>query len=252
MEAERSLDPTERRIVGVLIEKELTTPAQYPLSLNGLVTGCNQKNNREPVTAYAEFEVEGAFRSLYVKGWACHATGLGRVVKHQHRVEEQLELDVPHRAVLAELLLRGAQQPGALRTRSARMAPTIAGQAELMEILDGLRGRGLVACLGRRSGERAERWAHTLASEEQLADELADGSAVGTPSDSGRSPTDADVVAPSRAAAPTVSPAAAPSPGAAPTKDLRERVDELEARVAALERRLGDDRSRDPDSTAGS
>lgn len=230
MQAERSLDPTERRIVGVLIEKELTTPAQYPLSLNALVTGCNQKNNRDPVSAYAEFEIEGAFRSLYVKGWVAHATGLGRVVKHQHRVEEQLGLNVPERAVLAELLLRGPQQPGELRARSARMAPTIDSVSRLMEVLESLRSQGLVTCLGRRSGERADRWGHTLCSEDSaLADPAAE--AVGVRETVAATPVAETPEQPA--------PAAPPSPSVSWTEDdLRRRVAELEARVAALERSL--------------
>jgi uncharacterized protein len=159
-------DPTERRIVGVLIEKALTTPDYYPMTLNALVAACNQKNNRDPVTYYAEFEVEGALRSLFEKKWVTYAEGGGRTRKWKHRLDERLSLSTRELAVVAELLLRGAQQPGELRARAARMAelPT---QEALMEVIDELGKRlpPLVVKLPRQSGERAERFDQTLATD---------------------------------------------------------------------------------------
>jgi uncharacterized protein YceH (UPF0502 family) len=157
-------DPTERRVVGVLIEKALSTPDYYPMTVNALVAACNQKNNRDPVTSYVEFEIEGALRALFDKKWVAYVEGGGRVRKWKHRLDERLGVSPTELAVLAELLLRGAQQPGELRARSARMA-NIPTQEALMEILDGLGKRlpPLVVKLPRVPGERADRYGQTLA-----------------------------------------------------------------------------------------
>lgn len=230
------LDPTERRIVGVLIEKALSTPAYYPMTLNALVAACNQKNNRDPVTGYAEFEVEGALRSLFEKKWVTYAEGGGRVRKWRHRVDEQVGLSAQELAVLAELLLRGPQQPNELRTRCERMAPI--GTPEAMsQILDalGTRSPPLVVNLGRRSGERADRYGQTLASD--------GAAAAATPAEAG-APAPAAAAAPAPATA--YSPPPAPSLGvhsAAPSDrggdpGLAERVEKLERRVAELEREI--------------
>jgi uncharacterized protein YceH (UPF0502 family) len=204
-------DPTERRIVGVLIEKALATPDYYPMTLNALVTACNQKNNRDPVTSYAEFEVDGALRSLVDKKWVTYVEGGGRVRKWKHRVDERLGVSTPELAVLAELLLRGAQQPGELRSRSGRMA-NIPTQEALMELLDQLSKRlpPLVVKLPRQPGERAERFGQTLAP---------DG-------------TDAAPASPPRAAEPGI-PAPAPAAGSLP-----ERIERLERQLAALRSEL--------------
>jgi uncharacterized protein YceH (UPF0502 family) len=213
------LDPTERRIVGVLIEKALSTPAYYPMTLNALVAACNQKNNRDPVTGYAEFEVEGALRSLFEKKWVTYAEGSGRTRKWRHRVDEQLGLSAQELAVLAELLLRGPQQPGELRTRCERMAPIPTPEA-LLEILDAMAKRSppLVVRLGRQSGERADRYGQTLAP---------DGAAP--------APVPAAQAAPA-AAEPARGAGHAPAP--APASGLAERVGRLESQVAELRREI--------------
>jgi uncharacterized protein YceH (UPF0502 family) len=157
-------DPTERRIVGVLVEKALSTPDYYPLTLNALVAACNQRSNRDPVSTYTEFEVEGALRSLFDKKWVTYVEGSGRARKWRHRLDERLALSPPELAVLAELLLRGAQQPGELRTRCGRMA-NIPTHEALMEIIEGLGKRlpPLVVKLPRQGGARADRYGQTLA-----------------------------------------------------------------------------------------
>jgi uncharacterized protein YceH (UPF0502 family) len=134
------------------------------MTLNALVSACNQRNNRDPVTNYVEFEVDGALRSLFEKKWITYVEGSGRVRKWKHRVDERLGLTPPELAVLAELLLRGPQHPGELRTRSERMANIPTPEA-VLEILDGFGKRmpPLVVKLPRRSGERAERYGQTLA-----------------------------------------------------------------------------------------
>ena len=163
-------EPTERRIVGVLIEKALSTPDYYPMTLKAIVSACNQRNNRDPVTNYAEFEIDGALRALFEKKWVTYVEGDGRVRKWRHRLDERLGVSTPELAVLAELLLRGAQQPGELRAHSGRMA-NIPTQEALMGILDELAKRlpPLVVKLPRPPGERADRYGQTLAPDRQDA-----------------------------------------------------------------------------------
>ena len=139
----RALDPHQRRVLGVLIEKAKTTPAGYPMSVNAIVTGCNQKNNRDPVTAYDDFDVEKALGELQQLGVVKEIDWLGRVAKYKHLAYEWLGVRPVEVAVLAELLLRGPQMLGELRTRAARMEP-IEDQAALTEIVAGLVERGLM------------------------------------------------------------------------------------------------------------
>lgn len=112
----------EVRVLGVLVEKELTTPDYYPLTLNALTTGCNQKSNREPVVDYSQSTAMRALDSLIRRRVAGHSAGAGsRAEKFRHALAEAWDLDVPHRSVLAVLLLRGPQTVGELRARTARM-----------------------------------------------------------------------------------------------------------------------------------
>src|SRR5262245_47247307 len=135
MTPDLQLDATEARVLGVLIEKELTTPEQYPLTLNAATNGSNQKNNRDPVLDLTEHEVDGALRKMIVKGFvgSVHPVG-SRVEKFRHNAETVLSIERAQMAVLAELLLRGPQQPGELRGRAVRMAP-IESLAALVEVL---------------------------------------------------------------------------------------------------------------------
>jgi uncharacterized protein YceH (UPF0502 family) len=218
-------DPTERRIVGVLIEKALSTPAYYPMTVNALVAACNQKNNRDPVTSFAEFEVDGALRSLFDKKWVTYVEGGGRARKWRHRLDEQLGASTTELAVLAELLLRGPQQPGELRSRCERMA-NIPTQEALTEILDALAKRmpPLVVNVGRRSGERADRYAQTLAPEGAFPGQ---GAQAAPPAAAPATPS----------AAPAAEPAPAPRPAAEPGS-LADRVERLEAEIHAIRERL--------------
>jgi uncharacterized protein YceH (UPF0502 family) len=163
------LDPTERRIIGVMIEKAFTVPDAYPLTLNALVSGCAQKSNREPVMDVPEHHVEGALKALFIDGWVEKSSRHGgRVARWGHRVPDRLGLDAPRQAILAELLLRGPQTLGALRGRASRMVP-LATTDEVLEILEELARpeRGLVERLPRRPGERAEKWRHLLGDEDE-------------------------------------------------------------------------------------
>jgi len=118
-----ALSRDERRVLGVLVEKAKTTPDAYPLTLNALVTGCNQKSNRDPVLALSDADVETAMDSLKKKGLAQQIVGGGRVDRYRHVVYEALQVDKVQLAILAELWLRGPQTEGELRSRASRMEP---------------------------------------------------------------------------------------------------------------------------------
>jgi uncharacterized protein YceH (UPF0502 family) len=137
------LDPIQRRVLGVLIEKAKTTPAGYPMSVNAIVAGCNQKNNREPITAYDDFDVEKALSEMQTLGLVKEIDWVGRVPKYKHLAYEWLGVKPVELAVLGELLLRGTQSVGDLRGRAARMEP-IADLPALKPIVDGLVERGLM------------------------------------------------------------------------------------------------------------
>src|SRR5678816_229168 len=143
------LNALEARVLGVLVEKERTTPEGYPLSLNALVAGCNQKNNRDPVLNVGEREVNAAILNLRVAGLVEFVQLVGqRVEKYRHRAGATLHLEPAEVAVLAELLLRGDQQPGELRSRAERLRGPATLEA-LQTVLDSLAVKGLVTRLER-------------------------------------------------------------------------------------------------------
>jgi hypothetical protein len=142
----RTLERIERRVAGVLVEKAKTTPDNYPLSVNALVNGCNQKNNRFPQMTLDEEQVTDALDSLRKAGAVALIQGDGRVEKYRHLLYDWLGVDKFEMAVMAELLLRGAQTLGELRGRAARMEP-IKGIAELGPIVESLRAKGLLIFL---------------------------------------------------------------------------------------------------------
>jgi uncharacterized protein YceH (UPF0502 family) len=139
------LDTHERRVLGVLVEKAKTTPDAYPMSVNALVTGSNQKSNREPLLNLSDFEVEDALTRCKDKGLAVKITG-GRVVRWRHYLYESWHVDKLDLAVLCELLLRGPQTEGELRMRAVRMEPFDDLDA-LRRTLKPLSERGLVVYL---------------------------------------------------------------------------------------------------------
>ena len=205
------LTPLEARILGSLIEKELTTPEYYPLTLNSLLAACAQRNNRDPVMALDEETLGRGIYSLQEKGLVeSFAGATARSLKYRERLIARLQLSPPERAVLCELLLRGPQTPGELRGRASRMHP-FAAMEEVQTALGSLAARAagpLVAELPRQPGQKETRVAHLL----------------------GDQP-------------PTVAVAdAAPSPPAAVAAAQSEaaRLRELEAKVAALEAELAD------------
>ena len=143
MPGRQPLDALQRRVLGVLIEKAKTTPGSYPMTVNAIVAGCNQKNNRDPVTAYDDFDVERALGELQALGVVKEIDWVGRVAKHKHLAYEWLGVRPVELAVLAELLLRGAQALGELRARAARME-AIEDLAALKPIVEGLIERKLM------------------------------------------------------------------------------------------------------------
>jgi uncharacterized protein len=140
------LSPNERRILGVLMEKARTTPDAYPLSLSGLVTGCNQKSNRHPLMSLTSERVEDTLIAMRQKQLVAEVHGGGRVPKYRHYGYDYLGVKGVEAAVMTELLLRGEQTVGELRTRASRFEP-IADLASLQQILDRLIERGLVVAL---------------------------------------------------------------------------------------------------------
>ena len=142
----RPLESIERRILGVLVEKAKTTPEAYPLSINALRTGCNQKNNRAPAMQLEESQVEDACEQLRKSGAISQVQGGSRVDRYRHLAYEWLGVEKVELAVMAELLLRGSQTVGELRGRAARMEP-IKDLGELQPTLDSLESKGLIQYL---------------------------------------------------------------------------------------------------------
>ncbi len=133
----------DRRVLGVLAEKAKTTPDIYPMSLNAIRTGCNQKNNRSPLVEYEAADVEESLDRLRELGAVGFVEGYGRVQKYRHYLYEWLGVDKVELAVMTELLLRGDQTVGELRARASRMEP-LADQTALARVLDSLKAKGLV------------------------------------------------------------------------------------------------------------
>jgi uncharacterized protein YceH (UPF0502 family) len=167
------LTDVEVRILGSLLEKEVTTPEYYPLSLNALLSACNQTTNREPVMRLDEDTATHAIIALRRGGLLHQIQPVGsRVTRFQHLLAEELKLGPRELAVLGVLMLRGPQTPGELHARTARLAP-IADLAGLEEVLESLIAREpepLVARLPRRPGQKEVRYAHLLGGEPTQAD----------------------------------------------------------------------------------
>src|SRR3954454_15502273 len=205
------LDPVEARVLGCLIEKQRTTPDQYPLSLNALRNACNQTTNRDPVVSYDEEMLRNALQKLYRRGYSRLASGhTSRAAKYRHLLDEALNLDAAEQAVLAVLLLRGEQTPGELKQRTERMQG-FRDMSDLQDTLTKMIDRDLVVELARRPGQKEERFRHTLSDDLDEAD-IPAGAVL----------------------------ASAPAAIAVPPPPRRdERFDKLEGEVAALREELG-------------
>jgi uncharacterized protein len=162
-----NLNEVECRVLGSLIEKDITTPDYYPLSLNALVNACNQKNNRDPVMALHEATVRQALSSLQEKRMAGPASGAdSRVPKFEHRLQEVFNFDRREIAVICVLLLRGPQTPGELRGRTDRMYhfETLEDVVSALDRL-GQRETPLVCVLARQPGTKESRYTHLFSGE---------------------------------------------------------------------------------------
>jgi len=233
----KPLDEIQRRVLGVLIEKAKTTPAGYPMSVNAIVTGCNQKNNRDPVMTLEDIAVERALDQLRTLGAVSELDWLGRVSKYKHHAYEWLGVSKPEIAVMTELLLRGAQPLGDLRARAARMEP-IEDLAALKPIIAGLVERGLMVEL--TGPGRGQIVSHRLYLEPELAElrartsgRTADAASLGDEDSRPREPA-AQTARPSAALTP-----AAPAAVSGEIAALRAELARLSERVGDLEARLG-------------
>ena len=199
------LDAVEARVLGSLIEKEITTPEYYPLTLNALVNACNQKSNRDPVVSFDEQDVTEALDRLRQKQLISTLTGGGnRVPKYGHRLQEKLNLGRRETALLCELLVRGPQTIGELRDRASRMH-RFTDTDEVERCMRGLSERpeqSYVLQLPRQPGMKEPRWAHLLSGEPQMV--------------------------------------AAPEASSAGRGAAGDRISQLEAEVEALRQRLDD------------
>jgi uncharacterized protein YceH (UPF0502 family) len=159
-------DAVEIRVLGSLIEKQRTTPDVYPLTLNALRLACNQSTNRDPVVDYDENTIRAGIDRLVQRKWATLASWSNRrSMKYRHTLDGALGLDDAEIAVLDVLMLRGAQTPGELKTRTERLHG-FAGMDELGGTLERLIERRLVARLDRRPGQREERFRHLVGGDE--------------------------------------------------------------------------------------
>jgi uncharacterized protein len=155
-------DAVELRVLGCLIEKQRTTPDQYPLSLNALRLACNQTTNRDPLVDYDEPTIRAALTRMSDRGWVRLASGPGsRAVKFRHLLDDALGVTHAQLAVLAVLMLRGPQTPGELKQRTERMQ-SFASLDELEATLQALVERELVAQLPRRPGQKEQRYVQRL------------------------------------------------------------------------------------------
>jgi uncharacterized protein YceH (UPF0502 family) len=217
-------DAVEIRVVAALVEKQRTTPDQYPLTLNSLRLACNQSTNREPVVDYDEATIKSALDRLGRRKWTTLASwSTARSVKYKHLFGQALALSDPQLALLTVLMLRGPQTPGELRQRSERMHRFESGE-ELERTLDELIERELVAALPRQPGERGQRYLHRLSEPE--AEEA---------------PAPPAAAAPPAAPAPPATPdeaVVAPQPPAPADGGLAARLERLEGEVAALREQL--------------
>ncbi len=204
-----NLSASELRVLGCLLEKQRTTPDAYPLSLNALRLACNQSTNRDPVVEYDDAVLRDALHRLERRGYTRLASGAGsRAPKYRHLLVEALPMADDEQAVVCVLMLRGPQTPGELKQRTERMH-AFADLGGVHETLHKLIGRGLVAVLERRPGQKEERYAQLLGED----GETSDGEA----------------------------PAPMPAAGAVGAMDtLEERVARLEREVARLRAALGE------------
>ncbi len=203
------LTELQQRVLGALAEKEATVPDTYPMTLRGLQTACNQRNNRDPITDHTEDDIQTALDELKARHLVrfVYASHGARSTKYRHVLDEQLNLDAAGLALVTALLLRGPQTLNELRTRTERSHP-FASNDEVALALESLAARSepVVVHLPRQAGQKETRWAHVLGEGPDLRGPSGSGSTIPSPAPAG----------------------------------LEARVAELEERVAALEALLPD------------
>ena len=220
------LPPNQRRILGVLVEKAKTTPAGYPLTLNSLTTGCNQKSNRSPVMDLDADDVEDSLEKLRALRAVAEVHGDGRTVKYRHHMKDWLGVDGTELAVMAELLLRGAQTVGELRGRAARMCKgQLPDMAALRPVLQSLVEKNLVVEL--TPAGRGQMVTHGLYSESEM--ERVKRDLANTP------PASAPSSVPSATTRPAIS--------SGELQELRDEVQQLRAEIKELRSEIEDVRS---------
>jgi uncharacterized protein len=248
-----NLSAPEIRVLGCLLEKQRTTPDQYPLSLNALRLACNQSTNRDPVVDYDDAMLRDALHRLERRGYTRFASGAGsRTPKYRHLLAEALPMAEDEQAVMSVLMLRGPQTPGELKQRAERMHP-FADLGAVHETLERLIARELVGCLGRRPGQKEDRYAQLLADPDtdataagarpegdftvnpspRVAPFAAGHPAAAVPASSGLAPASSGVVAAGGGTVPATG-------GAAAIAELAQRVERLEREVTELRAALGD------------
>jgi uncharacterized protein len=227
------LSGTEVRVLGCLMEKQRTTPDAYPLSLNALRLACNQSTNRDPVVQYDDAVLRDALHRLERRGYTRLASGAGsRAAKYRHLLAEALPMGEDEQAVVCVLMLRGPQTPGELKQRTERMH-AFADLGGVHETLHGLIGRGLVAVLERRPGQKEERYVQLLGEED-----AAPGDTAGSRSQPAVSPAVSSSLADGQFTSQADRGALQPAIGA--VEVLEGRVARLEREVARLCTALGD------------
>lgn len=210
----RPLDFYELRVLGVLMEKEQTTPDHYPLTINALISACNQKTNRDPVTQMSETEVVEALDRLRLDVLTWRSEG-ARAERWEHRLDRRWSLTAPRKAIMTLLMLRGPQTPGEIKSRAERMHhfDSVAEvESTLAELAAGDEEK-MVRELPRRPGQRETRWAHLCGEEDPAVAEAA-----------------VDAAAPSAASAPASAPRGPSSV---------QRLDALEGQVSELQEEVG-------------
>jgi uncharacterized protein YceH (UPF0502 family) len=206
-------DSVELRVIGCLMEKQRTTPDQYPLTLNALRLACNQATNRDPVVDYDEETIRGAIARLRRREWVRFASGQGsRAAKYRHLVDQALQLDGAEQAIVTVMLLRGPQTPGELKGRTERMHP-FASLAEVEETISRLIERGYAERVARRPGQKEDRFGQLLGANQGTVPTFSGENQGTVPQFSGE------------------------NQGTVPTVSLEERVAKLEREVAELRAR---------------
>jgi uncharacterized protein YceH (UPF0502 family) len=243
-----AIESHERRALGVLVEKAKTTPDSYPLTLNALRNGCNQKSNRFPQLQLEEDQIEDALENLRKAGAVALIQGDGRAEKYRHLAYDWMGVDKVELAVMAELLLRGAQTVGELRARAARMEP-IKGLDELSPILEGLHAKNLIVYLSPPG--RGAVVTHNLYEPRELEKVRREFGVAGAATMGPPAVSQATAEAPSAAPAP---PAPRSEPTSAPDHgelralrdevaelriELQQQIDDLRAQLDDLNQQLG-------------